>query len=47
MGAKLYCWEELPRETLSPLIERRLISTQRMMLAHVYLESGAVVPWHA
>ncbi len=42
-----YCWDELPREALSPLIGRRLISTDRMMVAHVYLEKGAVVPWHA
>jgi len=47
MGATRYSWEELPREALSPLIARRLISTERMMLAHVYLEQGAVVPWHA
>ncbi len=47
MGAAHYCWEELPREELSPLIGRRLISTERMMLAHVYLEKGAVVPWHS
>jgi quercetin dioxygenase-like cupin family protein len=47
MGAAHYCWEEMPREALSPLIGRRLISTERMMLAHVYLEKGAVVPWHS
>ena len=47
MGAVHYCWEELPREALSPLIGRRLISTERMMLAHVYLEKGALVPWHS
>jgi quercetin dioxygenase-like cupin family protein len=47
MSATHYCWEELPREALSPLIARRLISTERMMLAHVYLEQGAVVPCHA
>jgi quercetin dioxygenase-like cupin family protein len=47
MGATRYRWEELPREALSPLISRRLISTERMMIAHVYLEKGAVVPWHS
>jgi quercetin dioxygenase-like cupin family protein len=44
--ATRYRWDELPRETLSPLIGRRLISTERMMIAHVYLDEGAVVPWH-
>ena len=47
MGATRYRWDELPRESLSPLIGRRLISAERMMLAHVYLEKGAVVPWHS
>ena len=47
MSTTHYRWEELPREVLSPLIGRRLISTERMMLAHVYLEKGAVVPWHS
>jgi len=47
MVAAHYRWEELPREVLGPLIERRLISTERMMLAHVYLAEGAIVPWHS
>src|SRR5262249_60780048 len=47
MGATHYCWEKMPREALSPLIGRRLISTERMMLAHVYLDKGAIVPWHS
>lgn len=47
MEATRYCWEQLPREELSPSIGRRLISTDRMMLAHVYLDKGAIVPWHS
>lgn len=47
MDATHYRWEELPREALSPLIGRRLINAERIMLAHVYLDKGAVVPWHA
>ena len=46
-SARRYRWEEMPREALSPLIARRLISGERVMLAHVYLERGAVVPKHA
>jgi quercetin dioxygenase-like cupin family protein len=45
-GAKHYRWDELPREDLNPLLGRRLIATDRMMLAHVYLEQGCVVPYH-
>jgi unsaturated pyranuronate lyase len=40
-------WDELPREQLKPLLGRRLISGERLMLAHVYLDRGCVVPKHA
>lgn len=42
-----YQWESMPKETLNPKLQRRLISGERMMLAHVYLEKGCVVPRHA
>jgi quercetin dioxygenase-like cupin family protein len=42
-----YRWDELPREQLSPLLDRRLITGERMMLAHVYLKQGCVVPKHS
>ena len=42
-----YRWEEIPKEVLSPLLARRVISGERVMLAHVYLERGAIVPKHA
>jgi quercetin dioxygenase-like cupin family protein len=41
-----YRWDALPREELSPLIGRRLITGGQMMLAHVYLKKGAIVPKH-
>jgi quercetin dioxygenase-like cupin family protein len=37
----------MPKEELKPDLRRRLISTDRMMLAHVYLEKGCIVPQHA
>jgi quercetin dioxygenase-like cupin family protein len=46
-SATHYRWDDLPREDLNPLIGRRLISSERLMLAHVYLDKGAVVPKHA
>jgi quercetin dioxygenase-like cupin family protein len=46
-GATLYRWEELPKEELKPDLHRRLVTAERMMLAHVYLEKGCVVPQHA
>ena len=42
-----YTWDSMPRETLSPLLARRLVTGERMMLAHVYLKRGCVVPLHS
>ena len=42
-----YRWDELPREQVSPLLDRRLITGDRMMLAHVYIKQGCVVPKHS
>ena len=44
--ATLHRWDDMPREALKQGIERRLVSTDRMMIAHVYLDEGAVVPRH-
>jgi quercetin dioxygenase-like cupin family protein len=39
-------WEDLPRERVKEGLERRIITGQSMMIAHVYLEKGCVVPMH-
>jgi quercetin dioxygenase-like cupin family protein len=41
-----YRWDDLDREELNPLIGRRLITGEQMMIAHVYLAKGAIVPKH-
>ena len=41
-----YRWEEIPKEKVSPMLERRLITGERTMLAHVYLKKGCIVPRH-
>jgi quercetin dioxygenase-like cupin family protein len=46
-GVTHYRWEDMAKEELKPDLRRRLISTDRMMLAHVYLEKGCIVPRHA
>ena len=46
-SAKLYQWEQLPAEPLKGGITRRLISTERMMIAHVNLKKGDEVPRHS
>ena len=40
-------WEEMPKETVTAALDRRLITGERIMLAHVYLKKGAVVPRHS
>ena len=39
-------WEDMPRERVTAQIERRIITGDDMMIAHVYLEKGSVVPKH-
>lgn len=41
-----YRWSDMPRERVSDQLERRLITGERMMLAHVYLQKGCIVPRH-
>jgi len=42
-----YRWEDMPRERVTDSLERRLITADRMMLAHVYLDKGSIVPKHS
>jgi len=44
--AKLYRWESMPKERLSDKIDRRMITGDRVMLTHIYLKKGCVVPQH-
>lgn len=46
-GATHYRWDDLPKETLKPDLQRRLIPAERMTIGHVYLQKGCVVPTHA
>src|SRR5215207_5633319 len=45
-SVSFYRWTDLPEEQLSPLLGRKLITGSRMMLAHVYLKTGCIVPKH-
>jgi quercetin dioxygenase-like cupin family protein len=44
--ARFHRWEDLPKEKLNDLLDRRLVTGERIMLAHVYLKKGCVVPKH-
>ena len=42
-----YRWESMPRERVTDTFDRRLITGDRVMLAHVYLKKGCKVPRHS
>ena len=46
-AAKWYRWDQVPREELHERLSRRLITGDQVMLAHVYLKQGCVVPRHS
>ena len=37
----------MPKEKVSDVLDRRLITGDRVMLTHVYLKKGAIVPRHS
>ena len=41
-----YRWDDMPRERVTDAIDRRIVTAERMMIAHVYLKKGAIVPKH-
>ena len=45
--ASHFRWNDMPRERVTDQLERRLITGKEMMLAHVYLKKGCVVPKHS
>ena len=45
-GARFHRWSEMPRERLTGLLGRRFLYGQRVMLSHVYLKKGCLVPKH-
>jgi quercetin dioxygenase-like cupin family protein len=42
-----YRWSDMPAEQLKKGLSRKLITGERMMIAHVYFESGEEVPRHS
>lgn len=45
-SATFHRWADLPLEQVSEQLSRRLVTGDRMMLAHVYLKRGCIVPRH-
>ena len=47
MKATATTWEAVPLEQLNPLMTRRYVHGERIMVTSMVLEAGAVVPWHS
>lgn len=45
-AVRFYRWDDIPKEKVTDLLDRRLITGDSMMLAHVYLKKGCIVPKH-
>ena len=43
----LHRWNDLPAEPLKVGLARRLVTGERMMIAHVYINKGVDVPRHS
>ena len=46
-SVRLTRWNEMPKEAVTDDIRRRLVTGDRLMLAQVFLDKGAIVPRHA
>jgi quercetin dioxygenase-like cupin family protein len=46
-SVSFFRWSDMPKERVTDQISRRLVTGERMMLAHVYLDKGSVVPKHS
>lgn len=44
---RFFRWNDMEWEPVTEVISRRLVTGDRMMLAHVLLKKGAVVPMHS
>lgn len=45
--AMLMKWDDMEWETVTDKIRRKLVTANEMMIAHVFLDKGAIVPMHS
>ena len=45
-AATKYSWSTVPLEQLNPALSRRIVTGKEVMVAHVHLKAGCVVPKH-
>ena len=46
-SVRLFRWDDLPLEPVTDVIDRKLVTGDRMMIAQVYIKKDAVVPKHS
>ena len=46
-GATWYRWDQIELEQVNEKLSRRLITGDQVMLTHVYLKKGCIVPKHS
>ena len=46
-SVRTFRWDEMEKEPVTDGIERRIITGERMRVAHIYRKRGAVVPRHS
>ncbi len=46
-SVRLFRWDDLPLEPVTDVIDRKVVTGDRMMMAHVYIKKDAVVPKHS
>ena len=43
---RFHRWDDIPHERVTDMLTRKLIKGDRIMLAHVFLDKGCIVPRH-
>lgn len=46
-SARLFRWDDVPEEAVTPMISRKVITGANVMIAQIRLKKGAVVPLHS
>jgi len=46
-SVRRFNWEEMPKEAVTEVISRRVVTSEKTMVAQVFLDKGAVVPRHS
>lgn len=47
LSVRLHRWDEIELEKVTEMISRKVVAGDRLLLAHVYLKRGALVPIHS